>query len=95
MTASWMADRPLRGKYAPLHRYLQGREESPWHVSFRQIEALLGQPLPISASTYPAWWANDRTHRQAFAWIAAGWMAEGLDLPNETIVFRRVRPVDS
>ena len=81
----------MRGKYAPLHRHLSNLEGSEWLTTFREIERILGANLPPSAHNYREWWANDRTHTQAMAWMTAGWKLTGVDLRTETAVFRRTR----
>ncbi len=45
-----------------------------WDASFSEIEAILGERLPVSARRHGAWWANERvgTHSHARAWLAAG-----------------------
>jgi hypothetical protein len=44
-------------------------------MSFAEIAALLGEPLPRSALEHRAWWSNqtDTSNRpQAAAWVEAG-----------------------
>jgi hypothetical protein len=58
-------------------------------MSFARIEAFAG-PLPPSAHTWRAWWANDRSHVEAKdGWFAAGWEVESVDQPRESDTFRR------
>ena len=77
------------GKYTPLFRHLTGFDGERWPATFKAVETILGFPLPKSARTYPAWWANDEsgTHRHARAWQAAGWRTSRVDLAAETLVF--------
>ena len=82
----------MRGKYAPLHRHLSNLDAREWATTFREIERILSAKLPPSAHTYREWWANDRTHTQAIAWMLAGWKHVSVDLRTETVVFRRVGP---
>lgn len=87
----WMAT--YRGKYWPLFRHLMAVQGKQWPVTFKEIEAILGFPLPASARKYLMWWANeDETHSQARAWRAAGWGAYDVDLRGETLVFERSAP---
>ena len=79
------------GKYAPLYRHLSARRGEEWRVSFTEVEAVLGFPLPDSARLYPAWWSNGG-HSQARAWLAAGWRTRSIDLGGETLVFERMAP---
>ena len=76
--------------YEPLRDYLAQVESSRKTMSFKQIEVLLGHPLPKSAYTYQAWWANeaDPAHPQKQAWGAAGFQTE-VDLKSKTVKFLR------
>lgn len=87
-----------RGKYGPLHDWLNRQPESAARVecTFRQIEEMIGEALPPSARSSAIvswWWGNDATHTQAQAWLRAGWRTRGVDLGNERITF--VRAVSS
>lgn len=64
-------------KYEPLQDYLSNlsQEKSNVSISFKQIEEILGAPLPRSAYTYRAWWGNQQDSKnrpQAHAWLSAG-----------------------
>ena len=76
-------------KYAPLKHHLEGRfatSETP--MSFREVEAVLGFPLPVSARKHQAWWSNTRHgHSHAAAWLDAGWRTANLDLAREAVTF--------
>lgn len=50
---------------------------------------MLGCDLPLSARDHRPWWANDRSHSQARAWMEAGWKTTNVDMAAETLVFRR------
>ena len=82
----------MRGKYAPLHRHLSNLEGREWSTTFREIERIIDADLPDSAHIYREWWANDRTHTQAMAWMTAGWKLASVDLRTESVVFGRVGP---
>jgi hypothetical protein len=75
------------GKYDPLRDYLAGRLTDEVKMSFADIEKLVG-PLPVSAHTYRAWWAND-SKSEALAWRAAGWRAQSVDQAAGRVVFAR------
>ena len=70
-------------KYQPLAAYLAALppETATAALSFAEIEALLGAPLPRSART-PQFWTNVRQHwggsAQARAWRRAGWRVAGV-----------------
>jgi hypothetical protein len=69
------------GKYDRLFEYLCRVGDGPLELGFDEIEALVG-PLPASATTHPAWWANEAPggrHVQARAWLNAGRAVESVD----------------
>jgi hypothetical protein len=80
-------------KYDAIKSHLEGLQQeglSNVRMEFRDLETLLGFPLPESARKYHAWWQNDyHTHSHARSWMSAGWLAEDLDLNAEQISFRR------
>lgn len=63
-------------KYDPLREDLCKRPRGEFTLTFRQIEEVLGFPLPSSAQR-PQWWANitDGGHSQTRAWSGAGFDA--------------------
>jgi hypothetical protein len=82
------------GKYDPLKRFLVTNETEEVAVSFDEIEALLGAPLPASRQ-YPAWWSNNPSNNpMTKVWLEAGYRTERLDLAGRKVVFRRVSPGD-
>ena len=66
----------MTSKYDPLKEDLLGRPRGEFTLTFRQIEDVLGIPLPASASR-PQWWANvtGTSHSQSRAWQDAGFEA--------------------
>lgn len=80
----------MASKYQPLGDFLAARETSPWRATFSEIEAVLGGGLRPSARRHTAWWANDRTHPQARAWMDAGWEKTSVNIREETVEFHRV-----
>ncbi|MCC5910039.1 MAG: hypothetical protein JJT76_06340 [Clostridiaceae bacterium] len=65
---------PKGDKYIGLKRYLQSTTIPIVTLSFKEIEHIIGNTLPKSASVHAeVWWANDYTHSQAIAWIDAGY----------------------
>lgn len=62
-------------KYLPLEDWLRNQPTSP-----AQIEAILGAPLPASATKLKTWWTNQypkiQSHRTA--WLNNGWIVAGL-----------------
>jgi hypothetical protein len=63
-------------KYAPLRDYLMRQRHREFDMTFREVEAVIGAPLPSSAAR-PQWWANVNdqatTHVQREAWRSAGY----------------------
>lgn len=80
------------GKYDPLFHHLAAKADVQWTASFAEIEAVLGFPLPDSASRYPAWWANQTGggHSQSGSWQQAGWQTSNLDLDRKRVEFKKV-----
>ncbi|MBP1804681.1 DUF7662 domain-containing protein [Rubellimicrobium aerolatum] len=76
-------------KYDPLSAYLSGPGPSSRRLSFTEIEEILGFALPPSAREHGPWWANDRTHTQAKAWLSIGWETAEWDITSERVTFRR------
>ena len=88
-------DMVARGKYRHLYTHLCSLQTHEWRATFREIESILGFPLPASARLYRPWWGNQRRgggHSQALAWNVAGWETAQVDMEAETLVLRRTRP---
>ena len=59
-------------------------------LTFREVEALLGRPLPPSARARRDWWTNHHGHAQAhYGWRAAGWRIVSVDLERQLVTFRK------
>ena len=59
-------------------------------MTFQQIEAVIGGPLPASARRHRPWWANDaRGHAHAHAWLGEGYRTEEVNMQSEKLVFAR------
>ncbi|MBC7190232.1 GIY-YIG nuclease family protein [Candidatus Aerophobetes bacterium] len=76
------------GKYSKLEQYLRESNRDVEILDFNEIEKILGFTLPNSAYTYRAWWANDRTHTHANAWLNAGWKVDSVIL-GQSVTFRK------
>lgn len=77
-------------KYEPLESFLRQTAEEVHALSFEEVEAIIGQPLPASARKHEAWWSNNPTgHVNAQAWLRAGYKAEQIDIREGRVVFRR------
>jgi DNA-binding XRE family transcriptional regulator len=80
-----------QSKYYPLFEYLREQPDSvPLELSFAEIEAIVGHPLPATASTTRAWWANSPT-AQGRAWREAGWLVDYTDFKEKVVIFRPAR----
>ena len=81
-----------RGKYQRLFTHLGGLTMQEWRTTFREIESIIGFPLPPSARLHRPWWSNQSRgngHSQALAWGAAGWETAEVDMDAETLLLRR------
>ena len=59
-------------------------------MTFQQIEAVIGGPLPASARKHRPWWSNDaRGHAHAKAWLGEGYRTQEVDIEGEKLVFAR------
>jgi malate synthase len=77
-------------RYDPLRDHLMSLKAGRWRATFKEIEEILGLPLPFSARQHQAWWSNHQgTHVQSNAWLKAGFQTEELDLGSESITFVR------
>jgi len=78
------------GIYAPLHRFLLGQTGERIVLPMKEIEAILGFPLPKSAYTYPMWY-NPKGHPHCQAWLQAGYRVENVArcIKEKTITFVR------
>lgn len=76
--------------YAKLTDILEAQTGDSWKVSFSELERLLNQKLPSSAFKYAGWWSNNPTNNaMTKIWLMAGWRTEKVDVPGQTVVFRR------
>lgn len=83
-------------KYAPLKEHLLAAANSLEDVTltFRQIEAIIGSPLPKSATDYQQWWGNQtnlKNRPHAAAWLSAGFLVDSVQpkQPGGWVRFRR------
>jgi len=79
-------------KYNPLLKTLERESKEAIHLTFAEIERILGFNLPKSARKLRPWWSNDpTTHTQARAWLTAGYRATEVNLENEQVIFLKQR----
>ena len=76
-------------KYEPLTHYLQ-QQSGNVTMTYSEIEKILGQQLPPSASEYQEWWGNDdETHPQSMSWKKANYRVSIINLGNSVTFSRR------
>lgn len=78
---------PKGDKYIALTKYLKNCDLDIVKMSFREIETVLGMPLPESAYKHPALWSNSESHSVAFGWMDAGYVSQNVSIPNQTVEF--------
>lgn len=65
---------PKGDKYVALKSYLQKSNQPIVKLTFEQIEKIVGNSLPNSASKHAeSWWSNNVDHSQAVSWLDAGY----------------------
>jgi hypothetical protein len=85
---------PTDSRYAPLALWLQGRPSKVDRVqlSYEEVEKIIGGPLPPSAHTHRAWWANDSVgHVQSQQWLDVGWRVAQINMTEKRVTFARIR----
>ncbi|CAN5126869.1 hypothetical protein BH10PSE1_BH10PSE1_14490 [soil metagenome] len=81
-------------KYEPLTRYLADIDTAEVPMTFAEIEAIIGVPLPASKQ-YPAWWSNNPANNvMTKAWLQAGFQTERVEPEKARLVFRRSTTAD-
>jgi hypothetical protein len=80
-------------KYKALQAHLIRRNGRPEMMTFEDIEALIGKPLPQSAVKHRAFWANDNEgyHSHARSWMQAGYRVAYVDRNEKVVRFERTR----
>lgn len=76
------------GKYDSWDEFFESLEGDQVTLSFEELEAILGQPLPPSARRYQAWWSGIRTQTvwQKYGWSASPDLARGRVRFSRTVV---------
>ena len=79
----------MAGKYTPLENYLRGLPDIRREVTlrFEEIEKILNDKLPSSASEDRRWWDHETegNHVNGRAWANAGWKVESLDVNKKWV----------
>jgi hypothetical protein len=82
-------------KYEPLASFLKRASGRNVRLSFKEIEEILGFPLPASKQ-YPAWWSNSATNNtMTKAWLSAGYKTEQVDVEDEKVTFHSEELLES
>ena len=76
-------------KYRRLTELLANSEGKPVSLSFKQIEEIIGFPLPDSAREHRAFWANTTSHSIALSWLSVGYKTVDVNLSSELVVFEK------
>lgn len=62
-------------------------------LSFSEIEGIVGNNLPLTATRDSDWWRNSRSTAQGRSWIDVGWNVENVDMDNrKTTLIRVAKP---
>ncbi len=90
-----MVKQPEFKKYQPLDEWFskQSTTAEPIVMTFEQVEAILGAPLPKSATKLVTWWTNVRPKIQSHrtAWLDHGWVVSEFDQQARRVKFVRAR----
>jgi hypothetical protein len=82
-------------KYQPLADFLSGQlpETASVTLTLPEVEAVLGQELPLSAHRH-TWWRNDPSQSQSRVWLGAGWRVTHAQVKQapSAITFTRASP---
>ena len=88
-----MAKQPEFNKYLPLEAWFRKQPTTAKQVdlTFDEVEAILGAPLPASATKLKTWWTNVQPKIQSHrtAWLNNGWMVAEFDLQARRVRFTR------
>lgn len=76
-----------RDQYERLERHLRVDGHGRIEMTFSEVSAVIGAPLPRSAFDHPAWWGSDPKHTQA-VWLDAGYLARP-NLTAQRVVFTK------
>ena len=78
-------------RYEALGEFLRQQSNDRVPMTFDDVERIIGEKLPRSASDHREWWANDSTHVNAQVWLTAGFKSEQVDMSGRKLVFARVK----
>lgn len=88
-----MAKQPEFNKYLPLEAWFHNQPATATQIelTFDQVEAILGAPLPASATKLKTWWTNVQPKIQSHrtAWLNNGWKVSEFDQQARRVKFVR------
>ena len=91
-----MAKQPEFRKYLPLEEWFRNQPTTADQIelTFDQVEAILGTPLPKSATKLTTWWTNVQPKIQSHrtAWLNTGWKVAEFDQQARWVRFIRAWP---
>ena len=91
-----MTKQPEFKKYLPLEEWFRKQPVTAEQIemTFGQVEAILGTPLPKSATKLTTWWTNVQPKIQSHrtAWLNHGWKVAEFDQKAKWVRFVRARP---
>lgn len=89
LTQNKSLTKKINNKYRRLTEYLLDSDKKVICLTYPQIEAILGFPLPNSAKNHMrSFWANTETHSYASSWLAVGYRTN-VNLINKTVTFEK------
>lgn len=92
---SSLAKQPEFKKYLPLDIWFRNQPATKKQIelTFDEVEAILGNPLPKSATRLDTWWTNFQPKIQSHrtAWLHHGWEVTDFDLQARRVKFARVQ----
>jgi hypothetical protein len=74
------------GKYDALEAWLRRQPRVPTPMRFRQIEEIIGRPLPVSSRRYAAHWHSWEGSAVSRAIRRAGWSVRELRMTEERLL---------
>ena len=91
-----MSKQPEFRKYLPLEDWFRKQPTTAEQIelTFDQVEAILGTPLPASATKLKTWWTNVEPKIQSHrtTWLNNGWRVAEFDQQARRVKFVRARP---
>ena len=88
-----MSKQPEFRKYLPLEEWFRKQPATKKQIklTFEQVEAILGTPLPNSATKLRTWWTNVQPKIQSHrtTWLNNGWIVKEFNQQEKWVKFVR------